>query len=139
MKKCLILGAGGQCRSLLSILQQKINDYRIAGIDDTQTVTGEEFILGIRVIGSIEQLSFYFNKGITPIFLAIGDNGQRAQYYKKAKEIGFELPNLIADTAHIEPSTLMGEGNLVCHHVHLGPMSRIGNGSIIKYRRNIGT
>ena len=131
MKKCLILGSGGHCRSLLSILQEKTNDYRIAGIVDTQAVTVEEIILGVRVIGAVDELSFYRSKGITSLFLAIGDNKKRAQYYNQAEDIGFELPNLIADTAHIEQSAMMGQGNLVCQHAHLGPMSRIGNGNII--------
>ena len=131
MKKCIILGAGGHCRSLLSILQEKTNDFHIAGIVDTQAFAIEELILGVKVIGSIDKLSFYCSKGITSLFLAIGDNKKRAQYYNQAKGLGFELPNLIADTAHIEPSAMMGEGNLICHHAHLGPMSRIGNGNII--------
>lgn len=145
MKKCLVLGAGGHCRSLLSILLEKCNcEYQLQGIVDTQPVNGDELILGIKIIGSVIDLERYFNNGITALFLAIGDNRQRSQYYEKAKNIGFELPNLIADDVYIAQSALLGDGNLICHRTHLGPMSRIGNanilntGSILEHESTIG-
>jgi sugar O-acyltransferase (sialic acid O-acetyltransferase NeuD family) len=132
MKKCLVLGAGGHCRALLSILQEKCNyEYQLQGIVDTQPVSGDESILGVKIIGSVNDLSSYFSTGIIALFLAIGDNHQRALFYNKAKKIGFELPNLIAGDAHITPTALLGDGNLVCHGTHMGPMSRIGNGNIL--------
>lgn len=145
MKKCIILGAGGHCRALLSILQeQHREEYIIHGIVDTQPVTGDESILGVRVIGSVNDLGNYFNCGVKFLFLAIGDNTQRAEYYSKAKTIGFALPNLIANGAYIAPSAVMGDGNLLCHRTHLGPMSRIGNanilntGSILEHESTLG-
>jgi len=132
MKKCLVLGAGGHCRSLLSILLEKCNcEYQLQGIVDTQPVNGDESILGIKVVGSVNDLASYFNNGATALFLAIGDNRLRGQYYKKAKEIGFELPNLIAGDAYIAQTALLGDCNLICHRTHLGPMSRIGNANIL--------
>lgn len=132
MKKCIVIGAGGHCRSLLSILlEQKHGEYDVQGILDTQPIKGEEIILGVKVIGSINDLARLRNDGVTVIFLAIGDSLLRASLYEKTKELGFELPNLIAHSAYIASSVFMGDANLLCHRTHLGPMSRIGNANIL--------
>jgi sugar O-acyltransferase (sialic acid O-acetyltransferase NeuD family) len=144
-KKGIILGAGGHCRILLSILLEPANrDYFIEGILDTQQVTANESILDVKIIGTVDKLGDFFNEGIKVLFLALGDNQQRARYYQLAKTIGYELPNLVADGAYIAPTATIGEGNLLCHRSHMGPMSRIGNanilntGSILEHESTIG-
>ena len=132
MINCLVLGTGGHCRSLLSILQEKSDrQYQIQGLVDTQQVMCDESILGVKVIGSVNDLGVYFADGIKVLFLAIGDNRQRAFYYELAKNIGFELPNLVAEDAYIAQTAILGDGNLICHYAHLGPMANIGNGNIL--------
>jgi sugar O-acyltransferase (sialic acid O-acetyltransferase NeuD family) len=128
--RCLVLGAGGHCRALLSILLETA-DYEIEGIIDTKPIVREEYILGVKIIGTVENLGTYFTQGINNLFLALGDNTERSNFYYIAKKIGFTLPNLIAPGAYIAPSAILGDGNLVCHRTHMGPESRIGSGNIL--------
>lgn len=131
-KRCLVLGAGGHCRALTSIVQEPDNRcYSVVGILDAEPVKGKESILGVDVIGSADDLEDCFNRGIRFLFLAIGDNARRLYYYQAAKRIGYELPNVFAQGAYIAPSASMGDSNLICHRAHLGPMSRIGSGNIL--------
>lgn len=131
-KGCLILGAGGHCRAVLSIIQEPGNRvYSIEGILDTGSVRGNESILGVNVIGSADDLEDFFGRGTKCLFLAIGDNAYRRHYYQKAKKIGYALPNIFAHGSYIAPTASLGDGNLVCHRVHVGPMSRVGNGNIL--------
>lgn len=131
MKKCLVVGAGGHCRALLSILQEQGDAYDIVGIVDLQPLRGKETILGVEVVGTIADLPRFKESGVTALFLALGDNAERARHYHLAKELGFELPNLIAPGAYLAASATIGDANLICHRCHLGPVSRIGNGNIL--------
>lgn len=132
IKRCLILGAGGHCRSLLSILQETLDEeYRVEGILDTQSFREGELILGVPVIGSTDNLQSYIKDGINNLFLALGDNEQRKYYYDIVKQIGFNLPNIIADDAYVAASSVLGDANLICHSAHIGPMARVGNGNIL--------
>jgi sugar O-acyltransferase (sialic acid O-acetyltransferase NeuD family) len=132
IKRCLILGTGGHCRSLLSIVQETLDvQYCVEGIIDTQPFREGELILGVPVIGSTDDLQSYFKEGISNLFIALGDNSQRKHFYDLVKQIGFNLPNIVAADAYVSASSVMGDANLVCHRVHVGPMARIGNGNIL--------
>lgn len=131
-KSCLIIGAGGHCRSLLAIAEEIVDgEFSIKGILDTRPVSKEELILGVPVIGSTDDLNSYFQDGITDLFIALGDNTQRMHYYDLAKRIGFNLPNLIAVDAYVSASSIIGDANLICRRAHVGPMAQIGNGNIL--------
>ena len=79
-EKCLIVGTGGQCRVIISILAQLKAKYTIAGIIDVEKPDLDERIMGMPVIGSVEETTRLLDEGITHAFLAFGDNKKRKQY-----------------------------------------------------------
>lgn len=132
-KSCLILGAGGHARVVLSILQETSNRERfnVIGILDSSPASINEEILGCKVIGAFDDLERTINVDATSIFLAIGDNRKRAEYFHKSIALGYRLPNLISSAAYVAPTAKMGEGNIICPNATVGPEVKLGNNNLL--------
>ena len=135
-QKCIILGAGGQCRVILSLLQEDNARYLPVGIIDNIIHKNEE-ILSIPVLGEINLLEKYYQDGIKNIFLAIGDNIKRKVMFDSVKSAGFDCPNLISDKANVSQSVELGEANIICPFVNVGPQAKIGNNNLINTHSTI--
>lgn len=135
-QKCLILGAGGQCRVIASLLQEDNAKYLPIGIIDNVLHKNEE-ILSIPVLGGINLLEKYYGEGIKNIFLAVGDNFKRKVMFDSVKNAGFDCPNLISDNANISQSAELGEANIICPFVNIGPQATIENNNIINTHSTI--
>lgn len=143
---CLVLGAGGHCRVVLSLLLDAASRYQVCEVLDlnAENTLQDEVIMGVRVAGGIDLLQERFSNGIKAIFLAIGDNRVREQYFKTARMIGYCTPNLIASTAIVDPTVKMGEANVICHHAYIGPMASAGDnnllntGCIVEHESSVG-
>jgi sugar O-acyltransferase (sialic acid O-acetyltransferase NeuD family) len=106
-------------------------EYIVEGLLDTTKKRPKETILEIPVVGTINDMDSFLDAGIGTLFLALGDNREREIYFKRARAIGYRLPNLIARNAYIASSASLGEGNQICHRVHIGPLAMVGNGNIL--------
>ncbi len=130
-KKCVVIGAGGQCRVVVSLLRQIRLKFSVEGILDYNQPELNEKVSGISIIGSIQDSKAIYKSGINSAFLAVGDNELRNKFHKQLTEIGFQLPNLIAPNAYIDPSATLGNGNTICSFSHIGPEANIGDNNII--------
>lgn len=132
-ERALILGAGGHCRAVIGVLASCAGPvrYRVEGVVDTDPPRKGEQIMGVPVLGGMDDLPGLLEQGIRSLFIAIGDNARRAECFRQVREIGFSLPTVIAANAWVDPAASYGEGNLICHRAHLGPLSSIGDGNII--------
>tara|TARA_B110001450_G_scaffold256377_1_gene286636 strand:- start:10963 stop:11607 length:645 start_codon:yes stop_codon:yes gene_type:complete len=135
-QKCIILGAGGQCRVILSLLQEGNAKYIPIGIIDNVLHKNEE-VLSIPVLGGISRLEKYYQDGIKNIFLAIGDNVRRKSMFDLVKSVGFDCPSLISDEANVSQSADLGEANIICPFVNLGPQVKILDNNIINTHSTI--
>ena len=137
-KEIIIMGAGGQARSLIPILIQ--NNYNIHGIlDDTFDSGKQESILNIKLIGAFEH--FRYNM---PVVLAIGDNLKRMQLFERFRS-DILRDNLCHNTSFIDPDTNMGNSNQIfgrCFinaRVIIGDNNIINTGSILEHEVKIGS
>lgn len=128
-KQAIVIGAGGNARVVLSILNS-INTYNIVGILDLRENVTDEIILGIPVIGSIDKIKD-FDNNIFDIFLAIGDNSMRRMIFQKVKRYNFSFPNLVSKHAIVDVNSEMGEANIICPRAFVGPSSIIGDNNLI--------
>ena len=135
-QKCLIVGAGGQCRVILSLLQECNAVYLPIGIIDDVLHENEE-VLSIPVLGGINLLEKYYQDGINDIFLAIGDNFKRKVIFDLVKSVGFDCPNLISDKANVSQSAELGEANIICPFVNVGPLTKMVNNNLINTHSTI--
>lgn len=130
MRSSIILGTGGHCRVIVSLLAAN-NVASSIGIVDLATHVSNERILNIPVIGSIGFLDEVPDRSQIDIYLAIGDNKIRRYWYFKVKEMGFTLPNLLSDSAIIDRHAQLGEGNVICSRAYIGPEVVLGNNNLI--------
>lgn len=124
-EKLLIVGAGGFGRVTL---EHAIKEYECSFVDDGKSI-GEE-INGIKVVGGVKDLTSLFTE-YKKIVLSIGNNVVREKIYKQAKEIGYELPNIICKSAYISPFAIVGEGCVILNNVVIQNGSRVGNATIL--------
>lgn len=130
--KLVILGGGGHSKMCIDILRHR-NEYQIIGILDPQKQVGET-ICGVKVIGDDAMLEKLKADGITFAVNGIGSTLNplhRKEMYKKLKNIGFILPNLIHPSAVIEPSVTLGEGNQIMMGACVGSEVKIGDNCVI--------
>ena len=78
----LVVGAGGHCRVVLSILFH-YKEFNIIGIADRNNESIGEEILGIKVKYSWNDFSKLYNKGVNNAVLAVGDNVERKKLFQE--------------------------------------------------------
>lgn len=144
MKSAIILGAGGHSRVVISLLAASY-DVEIIGILDLKDHVPGERIMTVPVIGSIHALEEWQRRDHISVYLAIGDNATRRDWFDKIKKMGFTLPNLVSRAAIVDPYARMGEGNIVCSRAFIGPGAVLGDnnlintGAIVEHEVHVGS
>lgn len=143
MKHLLIVGAGGQCRSVISIVNS-MDAWKIEGIIDTAFKGQKEIVMGVSVIGGLEKLKSYRGKGYS-LVLAIGDNIEREKVAGMIPLDNFSLPNIIHCRAQVESSAQLGVGNVIGCYAFVGPdvvtgsFNIINTASVVEHEVRIGS
>lgn len=125
-----ILGTGGQCRVVLSILNS-IKIYKKLLLIELDSLQAGEKIMGHDVISFDENLFSESHTKHKHFFLAIGSLNKRKKYCTLLTNKGVQMPNLISPYAVVDPSAKMGSSNIICAQSYLGPCSQIGNNNLI--------
>lgn len=136
MEKCLIIGSGGHCRVLLSIIFDENFQYEPIGIIDEKFKKAES-IMSIPIIGDLSLLDELYQERVKTVFIATGNNAKRKSLFDLVKSIGFKTPNLISQKTNISKFALLGTANVICPFSNIGPMVKIGNNNIINTHSNI--
>ena len=130
MRQAIILGTGGHCRVVLSILLD-VGRHHIRDIIELAELRHGEMILGIPVRATVSNLDFFRGQSTVDVFLAIGNNVVRREWWYKVKELELQLPNLISPHAIVDRFAELGEGNVVCSKAFIGPECKISNNNLI--------
>lgn len=129
MDKIVIIGSGGHSKSCIDIILDQ-GHYEILGLVDYMN---DNKIMDFPIIGNDTDLKIIFN---TCKNAAIGigqlDNGhKRIEMFNKLKNLGFNIPKIISNSATVSSYSKIGEGTFVMHGSIVGPDSNIGNNCII--------
>jgi len=130
----ILIGAGGHARSCIEVIEQQ-GQYQIAGLVGLveQKHTQQ---LGYAVIASDETL----NELAASYHYALISIGQiqnaehRLRLYQQAVQCGFQLPIIIAPTAHVSRHASIGAGSIVMHGAIVNAGVKVGNNCIINTR-----
>jgi len=142
-KKCLVLGIGGHAGVLTSIIDSN-GEFEIIGLIDKFPEKIGQKIGKYSVIGQQKELDNFLNKGLSTIFIGIGDNKVRGDLFKYLKSIKCNIPALIHKSVMLETDFEIREGQQICigailsTGVSIGINTLINSGAIIDHESIIG-
>lgn len=131
-QELIVIGGGGHAKMCIDIINQ-MGIYKIIGIIDKVSKIGAK-ISGIPIIGRDKDLVELYNKGVKLAVNGLGmilNQNKRAKIFRKLKQIGFFIPNIVHPKASIEPSAILGEGNQIMANAIIGSYVKIKNNCII--------
>lgn len=143
MKKLLLLGGGGHCRSVLDTVLSLAQYDEIGIIDYT-----DSSCLGVPVIGTDDDVPLLVKEGWTEACITVGSIGNcqtRKKLYRMAKQAGLNLPVITDPTAvvargvKIEEGSYIGKLAVVNTGVLIGTCAIINTGALIEHDCEIGS
>jgi sugar O-acyltransferase (sialic acid O-acetyltransferase NeuD family) len=126
--KVAIIGGGGHARVVASILRAKGVD--IHGFFDDSYSGSLEIIQGAPLLGRFDDI-VNFSDAFQAVYLALGSNLIRKNYYDFLSEHDFLLPSFFHPTAIIESDVSIDCATAVCLGGIVGAEVKIGKGCII--------
>lgn len=130
-EKIVLIGGGGHCKSVIDVIEAE-NKYEIIGIIDKEELFDSK-VLDYKVIGNDEDLEKIF-KICENAHITIGhitSNELRINLFKKLKDIGFKLPNIISPLAYVSKYAKIDEGSIIMHQALVNTNAKIGKNCII--------
>ena len=130
----ILIGAGGHAHACIDVIEQH-DQYRIAGLVGMPEEMHIKH-LGYSVIATDSELP-ELAKEYQYIFIAVGQirsPDSRIRLYQQTTELGFQLPVIIAPTAHVSRHASIGAGTIVMHGAIINAGAKVGNNCIINTR-----
>jgi len=131
MKKIILIGGGGHCKSVIDVIEQE-KKYKIYGIIDKPEFLGTK-ILKYKVIGNDLDLKS-FAKEVKNALITVGQIKSaklRIKLFKLAKKAGFILPTVISPNSYVSKYSKIGNGSIVMHQAIVNANTSIGDNCII--------
>jgi sugar O-acyltransferase (sialic acid O-acetyltransferase NeuD family) len=133
-RSLILIGAGGHARACIDVIEQQ-GQYRIDGLvglpkELCSQHLGYEVIATDDALAQLAQLTSY----------ALITTGQiqsanlRMHLYQQATQCGFQMPTIIAPTAHVSRHASIGEGSIVMHGAIVNAGATVGKNCIINSR-----
>ena len=131
MKKILLVGGGGHCKSCIDVIEQQ-GIYEIAGIIDQANMLGKK-ILGYEVIGEDSDLPSLRNQ-FDEAFVTVGQIHSadlKIKLYDLLNSLQFNIPMLISPYAYVSEHAQIAQGTIVMHHALINAGATVGENCII--------
>jgi len=131
MKKIILIGGGGHCRSVIDVIEQEAR-FKIVGIVDKPKLLNSK-ILGYPVVGNDSDLKNLANK-YENAFITVGQvktSSLRIKLYDLAIEAGFTLPFIISPNAYVSKHSKIGRGTIIMNDAIINANAYVGNNCII--------
>jgi len=137
-KKIVLIGGGGYCKVVISILK-KLDNFEIAGIVDNYKA--ETLINGIKIIGTDDDLRDIYKSGVCWVLITVGstkDNIKRCKLFNLAKKIGYKFPIIISPKAVVDEKVKIGKGTVIRPGCIIDVDSYIGKNCIVSTNATVG-
>ncbi len=126
----VVIGSGGHCKVILSILRY-YKEHSVVGIADRDSSRKGEKISGSIIKFSWNDFKEIYDNGTKYAAIAIGDNKERKELFENLSSIGFDMPTVMHPTALIEKDALIGNGCFVCMGAKIGTEVCIGDNCVV--------
>ncbi len=127
----ILIGAGGHAHACIDVIEQH-NQYQIAGLVGMPKEMHTQH-LGYSVIATDSDLP-ELAKAYQYAFIVVGQirsPDTRIHLYQQAITLGFQLPVIIAPTAHVSRHATIGAGTIVMHGAIVNAGAKVGINCII--------
>lgn len=132
----ILIGTGGHAGSCIDVIEEQ-DHFKIAGLIGLPEQKGAQHLdYGYDVIGADSDLAYLANT-FRYALIAIGHMKtaeHRIRLYHQLVQLGYELPAIIAPTAHISRNATIGPGTIVMHGAIVNTGASVGNNCIINSR-----
>ena len=128
--RIILIGArpNGHGGVVLDVIREHRLHTVVGFLDD---MASSKSVLGVPVLGKIEQFLQKPTVKADAYFICSGDNAFRERVYRLLKGKGLKLANVIHPTAVISKSAQMGEGNFIGPNVVVTHHVRVGNAVLV--------
>lgn len=132
--RLILIGAGGHAHACIDVIEQH-GGYQIAGlVGMPEEMHTQHF--GYEVIatdGDLPQLAKDYPYALITVG-QIQTPNHRIRLYQQANKLGFQLPAIIAPSAHVSRHATVGSGSIVMHGAIINAGARVGSNCIINTR-----
>ena len=131
MKKLILLGAGGHCKSCIDVIEQE-GKYEIMGILDIPEMVGKK-ILDYPVIGTDDEIG-QFAYTDTAFLITVGQISSpsiRIKLSDLLKKHQATLATVISPRAYVSKYATVGAGTIIMHDALINASATIGKHCII--------
>lgn len=131
MKKIILIGGGGHCKSVIDVIEQE-GKYEIAGIIE-KYVGESKPVLGYPLIGTDDELE-KLREQYEYAFVTIGhvkSNSIRVKLFEKLLSLGYKIPTIISPLSYVSKHAQVAEGSVIMHHALINANAQIGKNCII--------
>lgn len=131
MKKIILIGGGGHCKSVIDVIEQE-GKFKIKGIVDKSELMGSK-ILGYSVIGTDSDLKNLAGKYEYALITVgqINSSLIRRKLYNQALKVGFKFPTIVSPNAYVSKHSKIGNGTVVMNNAFVNANSFIGDNCIV--------
>jgi sugar O-acyltransferase (sialic acid O-acetyltransferase NeuD family) len=129
--RILLIGAGGHARSCIDVIEQQ-GRFAIHGLVGTAGEVGRD-VLGYPVLGDDAAMGGLL-ADCPAALITVGQIESpevRIGLYRKARELGFQLPAIVSPTACVSRHADVGQGTIVMHGAIVNACASIGENCII--------
>ncbi|MDD3088320.1 MAG: NeuD/PglB/VioB family sugar acetyltransferase [Candidatus Omnitrophica bacterium] len=131
-EEIVLVGGGGHCKVIIDAIRCG-GVYEIFGIIDPGLTMGDE-VLGVKVIGTDDDLRSVYEKGVRNAFISVGSVGissLRKKIYENIRGVGFKIPIVIHPKTVIAGDVEIGEGTFVAASATINTGTIIGKNVIV--------
>lgn len=131
MKKILLIGGGGHCRSAIDVIEAQ-GIYSIVGIVDNGRILGDN-VFGYPIIGSDSDLSSLISLAKYALVTVgqINSSSMRAELYRIVKNLNIKLASIVSPYAYVSKHSEISEGILIMHGAIINAGVKIGANCIV--------
>ena len=131
MKKLILVGGGGHCKSCIDVIEQT-GEYEIAGVLDIPEKIGQK-VLGYEITGSDEDIEKYAKRDVYFLITLgqIESADLRKKLFETIKKSGGKFATVISPRAYVSKYSKIGEGTIVMHDALVNAGAEIGKNCIL--------
>jgi sugar O-acyltransferase (sialic acid O-acetyltransferase NeuD family) len=130
----ILIGAGGHARACIDVIEQ-YGQFEIAGLVGTADELHTRQ-LGYEVIATDDQLAELAGRYRHALVTVgqIQSPALRMRMFEQALRLGFDLPVIVAPSAHVSRHATIGAGSVVMHGAIVNAAAQVGRNCILNTR-----